>query len=141
MVFTSRNGVDIFFDYLLSRGKDIRSLAGVKFGVIGEGTKRALAARGICADFVPTRYSSKDMASEWVPTLHRGDRVLMLRAEEASLELNRALTDAGIDYTAAALYHTCLLYTSERGGHRDRDSARRDSGKCGCIGIGSSFDA
>lgn len=106
VVFTSRNGVDIFFDYLLSRGKDIRSLAGVKFGVIGEGTKRALAARGICADFVPTRYSSKDMASEWVPTLHRGDRVLMLRAEEASLELNRALTDAGIDYTAAALYHT-----------------------------------
>lgn len=108
LVFTSSNGVDIFFDYLLKCGKDIRSLAKLRFAVIGEGTKKALAARGIQADFEPSRYSSKDLAAEWIPTLTEEDRVLMLRAEEASPELNRALEAAGISYTATALYHTAV---------------------------------
>ena len=105
-VFTSGNGVDIFFDYLLACGKDIRCLAGLKFAVIGEGTKKALAARGIRADFVPTRYSSRDLSAEWVPTLTEKDQVLLLRAEEASMELNRALQEAGIRYEALPIYHT-----------------------------------
>ncbi len=105
-VFTSGNGVDIFFDYLLACGKDIRCLAGLKFAVIGEGTKKALAARGIRADFVPTRYSSRDLSAEWVPTLTEKDQVLLLRAEEASMELNQALQEAGIHYEALSIYHT-----------------------------------
>lgn len=108
LVFTSSNGVDIFFDYLLKCGKDIRCLAKLRFAVIGEGTKKALAAKGIRADFEPSRYSSRDLSAEWVPTLAKEDRVLMLRAEEASQELNRALENAGISYTAAALYHTAV---------------------------------
>ncbi|MDE7318696.1 MAG: uroporphyrinogen-III C-methyltransferase [Lachnospiraceae bacterium] len=107
-VFTSSNGVDIFFDCLLESGKDIRCLAGLKFAVIGEGTKKALAARGIRADFVPTRYSSRDLSREWVPTLTEGDQVLLLRAEEASAELNRALQEAGIRYQALSVYHTAV---------------------------------
>lgn len=107
-VFTSSNGVDIFFDCLLESGKDIRCLAGLKFAVIGEGTKKALAAKGIRADFVPTRYSSRDLSREWVPTLTEGDRVLLLRAEEASEELNRALREAGIRYQALSVYHTAV---------------------------------
>lgn len=108
LVFTSSNGVDIFFDYLLKCGKDIRSLADLKFAVIGEGTKKALASRGILADFVPSRYSSRDLSAEWVPTLTSADRVLMLRAEEASAELNRALTEGGIPHRAVAIYHTAV---------------------------------
>lgn len=107
-VFTSSNGVDIFFDCLLESGKDIRCLARLKFAVIGEGTKKALAAKGIRADFVPTRYSSRDLSREWVPTLTEGDQVLLLRAEEASEELNRALQEAGIRYQALSVYHTAV---------------------------------
>ncbi len=107
-VFTSSNGVDIFFDCLLESGKDIRCLAGLKFAVIGEGTKKALAAKGIRADFVTTRYSSRDLSREWVPTLTEGDQVLLLRAEEASEELNRALQEAGIRYQALSVYHTAV---------------------------------
>lgn len=107
-VFTSSNGVDIFFDCLLESGKDIRCLAGLKFAVIGEGTKKALAAKGIRADFVPTRYSSRDLSREWVLTLTEGDQVLLLRAEEASEELNRALQEAGIRYQALSVYHTAV---------------------------------
>ncbi len=76
--------------------------------MIGKGTERALAARGIRADFVPTKYSSRDLAEEWIPTLKKEDRVLLLRAEEASLELNRALEEAGIRYQAVSVYHTAV---------------------------------
>ncbi len=106
IVFTSANGVKIFFDFLRDAGKDIRCLAGLKFAVIGKGTKDALDDRGIWADFIPTKYSSRHMAKEWTPALHAEDRVLMLRAQEASDELNEALDRAGISYTDAPIYHT-----------------------------------
>ncbi len=107
MLFTSSNGVEIFWDtFRHSLEKDVRCLAGLKFAVIGKGTKEALENCGIHADFIPARYSSKDMAEEWVPTLKPEDRVLMLRAQEASGELNQALDQAGIPYTDAAIYHT-----------------------------------
>ena len=108
IVFTSSNGVDIFFQYLMECGKDIRCLAGLRFAVIGEGTKKALAAKGIQADFVPTRYSSRDLAKEWVPTLKKDDQILLLRAEEASAELNQALEKARIRYQAVPVYHTAV---------------------------------
>lgn len=108
LVFTSSNGVDIFFDYLMKSGKDIRCLSKLRFAVIGEGTKKALAAKGIQADFVPSRYSSRELSAEWVPTLTPDDRVLLLRAQEASQELNRALEAAKIPYTAAAIYRTAV---------------------------------
>lgn len=107
-VFTSSNGVELFFDTLMKRGRDLRCLAGIRFAVIGEGTCRALAKRGIRADFVPTKYSSRDLAEEWIPTLKKEDQVLLLRAEEASLELNRALEKAQIGYRAVSVYHTAV---------------------------------
>ena len=106
IVFTSSNGVDLFFDYLLRQGKDLRHLAALRFAVIGSGTKKALSDRGIQADFVPEAFSSKDLAAEWIPTLTKEDRVLLLRAEEASRELNEGLDKAGIAYEALGIYRT-----------------------------------
>ncbi|MDO4555418.1 MAG: uroporphyrinogen-III C-methyltransferase, partial [Lachnospiraceae bacterium] len=105
-VFTSANGVKFFFEYLKENRTDIRSLAGIKFAVIGAGTAKALEERGIMYDYLPTAYSSKDMASQMIPILTKEDKVLLLRAEEASKELPDALEDAGIAYDAVALYHT-----------------------------------
>mgnify|MGYP002512288489 CR=1 FL=1 len=106
LVFTSSNGVDYFFEELREAHKDIRSLAGIRFAVIGSGTKEALEARGIYADFVPSRYSSKDLAKEWIPTLTAQDRILLLRAKEASPELPKALEKHKISYEAIPLYTT-----------------------------------
>lgn len=105
-VFTSRNGVELFRKTLKKHRIDIRRLSSLRFAVIGEGTKTALEEAGIYADFVPSRYSSADLASEWIPGLTAEDRVLLLRAGEASDELPKALSEAGIAYTDAALYKT-----------------------------------
>ncbi|HIR97672.1 MAG TPA: hydroxymethylbilane synthase [Candidatus Merdisoma faecalis] len=106
VVFTSRNGVEIFLKALKKQQIDIRKLASLHFAVIGEGTKAALEEAGIYADFVPSRYSSTHLAAEWIPELKAEDKVLLLRAEEASDELPKALAEAGIPYTDAALYRT-----------------------------------
>lgn len=106
LVFTSSNGVELFFEELKENHKDIRSLCDIRFAVIGSGTKDALEAKGIYADFVPAKYSSKDLAAEWIPELTSNDRVLLLRAEEASQELTRALEQAAIPYEAIPLYTT-----------------------------------
>ncbi len=109
IVFTSGNGVELFFEHMLAMGKDIRDLASVRFAVIGEGTKAALLKHGIRADFVPTAFSSKHLAEEWTPTLEKGrDRIALLRAREASHELNHALDEAGISYLDVPLYHTAV---------------------------------
>ncbi len=106
LVFTSSNGVELFFDELKENHKDMRSLWNIRFAVIGSGTKDALEAKGIYADFVPTRYSSRDLAAEWIPGLTSHDHILLLRAEEASTELTKALETGGITYEAIPLYTT-----------------------------------
>ena len=105
-VFTSANGVKFFFDYLKENRTDIRSLAHLKFAVIGAGTAKALEDRGIMYEYLPTAYSSKDMAEQMIPHLTKEDKVLLLRAKEASKELPDALEEAGISYNAVSLYHT-----------------------------------
>lgn len=108
MVFTSSNGVELFFEKLLAAGKDFRSLANLKFAVVGEGTAKALAGKGFLADFVPTKYTSRTLAKEWVPTLQKDERVVLVRAEEASKELDQALDAAGIAYSKVSMYHTAV---------------------------------
>ena len=71
-------------------------------------SKEELEKHGIFADFVPSRYSSRELAAEWIPTLRSDEKVLLARAEEASEELSDALKEAGIDYEDVALYHTAV---------------------------------
>lgn len=106
LVFTSKNGVDIFFEHLKKAKVDIRKLDGVKFAVIGKGTQKALEDRGIFCDCLPTLYSSADLGKALIPMLSKEDRVLLLRAKEASKELPGLLDEAGIAYKSLPIYKT-----------------------------------
>ena len=106
VVFTSRNGVDVFFEGLKCRRIDHRKLSGLKFAAIGDGTARALETWGIYCDYIPREFSSAAMAEEWVPSLSQNDRVLLLRARQASPLLVDALRARGIVHKAVALYET-----------------------------------
>jgi uroporphyrinogen III methyltransferase/synthase len=110
IIFTSANGVACFFEQLKELHKDIRDFAHIHFAVIGEGTKKALEDHSIYSDFVPTAYSSQDMADAILPLMKEGDRVLMLRAEEANEVLPKAFEAAGVSYTNVSLYHTVMDY-------------------------------
>ena len=108
IVFTSANGVECFFEEMQELRKDIRDLAHVRFAVIGDGTRKALEAHGIFCDFIPTAYSSKDMAEAMIPHIGKDEKVLLLRAEEANRVLPDALEEAGISHKCISLYHTVI---------------------------------
>ena len=105
LVFTSRNGVEIFFQQWKKQGRDIRGLVRFKFAVIGKGTAETLKEHGIEADFIPKQFSGVAMAKEWVPTIKKDEKVLLMRAKESSSALPNALKEAGISYRDFALYH------------------------------------
>ena len=110
IVLTSANGVTSFFNDLKEMQMDIRRLAHIHFAVIGEGTREALEKHGVYPDFVPTAYSSEDLAHAMIPLLGDRDRVLLLRAEEANQVLPDALAEAGIAHEHISLYHTVRDY-------------------------------
>ena len=106
IVFTSANGVECFFEEMQDIRMDVRKLAHVRFAVIGDGTRKALEAHNIFCDFIPTAYSSQDMAEAMIPHIGKDENVLLLRAEEANRVLPDALEKAGISHKCISLYHT-----------------------------------
>jgi uroporphyrinogen III methyltransferase/synthase len=104
VVFTSANGVDIFFRHVKEAGRDARAFAGARVCAIGPGTAAALAARGLQADLVPEEF----VAESVVEALARGkvakSRILVPRAEGARRELVRGLRALGARVDELPLY-------------------------------------
>ena len=106
VLFTSANGVDLFFERLASHGKDARAFASCKIGAIGSATADTLDAYGIKADLVPATYKAEDLTEALLPRLHKGDKVLLARAAKARNVLPDALKAAGADVDVVAVYRT-----------------------------------
>ena len=110
VLFTSSNGVDIFFEKIKSYDIDIRSLCNKKICVIGSGSSDALKKYGINADFVPSKFDSKSFLAEILPKLDKNSRVLMLRAKLGNDNLPRGLREAGIEFSDIPVYDTIIDY-------------------------------
>ncbi|MGN0133524.1 MAG: uroporphyrinogen-III C-methyltransferase, partial [Anaerotignum sp.] len=103
-VFTSPNGVDIFFDYLKKLKLDIRALAGLKFAVIGTGTAAALEKRGIYPAYLPEKYDVESLAKGLCQMVGKEEKLLILRAEQGSEILTEVLDAAEMTYTDVKIY-------------------------------------
>lgn len=106
MVFTSSNGVDLFFELLQSQNVDLRQLMHVKFAAVGKKTGAALTRHGFFCDFVPSGFSGEDLAREWIPVLGREEKVLLLHAKDGSPVLAERLSKAGIAFDDVPVYET-----------------------------------
>lgn len=105
IIFTSSNGVEIFFDFLQALGKDARAFCSAKIAAIGSETAAALAGFGVRADFVPSVYTSRELAKQLAASwnLH-GKKVLLLRSQLASNELVERLARAGAQVSNVPVY-------------------------------------
>ncbi|MCM1115770.1 MAG: uroporphyrinogen-III C-methyltransferase [Clostridium sp.] len=109
IVFTSSNGVEIFFDYLKENRIDVRKISHLRFACIGSGSANKLSKYGFNADFIPTEYTAKALGTELSKKLCQDDKVLILRAENGSEELANALDRANINYDDVKIYNTLAL--------------------------------
>ncbi|KNZ41095.1 hydroxymethylbilane synthase [Acetobacterium bakii] len=92
IVFTSINGVEIFFDSLKRSGKDARAFGKLHITAIGEGTKNSLLSRGLTADFVPDKYVGEELVNGLAPLLTKDSRVLIPRSKNARIYVVQELS-------------------------------------------------
>ncbi|MCM1990042.1 uroporphyrinogen-III C-methyltransferase [Oceanirhabdus seepicola] len=83
IVFTSTNGVDIFFEELFQKGFDSRALGNCKIAAIGKGTEERLSTFGLRADIVPERAIGEALLEELSNVVDSNSNVLIPRAEGA----------------------------------------------------------
>ena len=107
VVFTSRDGVLLFWEQLLSSGRDARSLAGLKIAAVGAATAGALLERGIAVDVIPERFVAEGL----IEALRdrddvRGASVLHVGAEGARDALRAGLEELGATVTMLAAYRS-----------------------------------
>ena len=93
IIFTSINGVEIFFDSLKRCGKDARAFGKLHITAIGEGTKNALLKRGLAADFVPEKYIGEELVNGLAPLLTKDSRVLVPRSKNARVYVVEKLSE------------------------------------------------
>ena len=104
VVFTSANGVDIFFERLRTLGRDARALGSARVCAIGSATAQRLERFGVVADLVPQEYVAEAVAGELEAIGVEGGRVLLARAEGARDVLAKRLTGAGAQVEELSLY-------------------------------------
>jgi uroporphyrinogen III methyltransferase/synthase len=106
IVFTSPDGVEVFFAKMKEAKNDVRSLSQVKFATIGKTTAAALEMRGIIVDLVPEIYSGEALGRALCATVAHGETVCLPRSRIGSDTLPKMLADKGISYTDIPLYDT-----------------------------------
>ena len=111
IVFTSANGVRVFFDLLDARREDARALGDSKIAAIGIKTSQALRRRGIYADLVPQTYVAEDLAEALIAASKTGDAMLIFRAQEARDVLPERLRERDRHPHVVAAYKT--VYTDD----------------------------
>ena len=107
-VFTSPNGVGIFFQALQKRRIDIRTLAQLRFAVIGTGTAAALEKRGIYPAFLPKTYDVESLAKGLCSVVGADEKILILRAAQGSPVLTEILAKEKKQYTDVKLYDIAI---------------------------------
>jgi uroporphyrinogen III methyltransferase/synthase len=104
LIFTSVNGVEVFFQRLYDLNLDARALSSLKVGAIGPATAKALEQKGINADYVPEVYSSEGLIAGLKSQAVRGKRFLLPRADIADKNLANGLTELGAEVHEIAAY-------------------------------------
>jgi len=115
IIFTSGNGVAVFFDAMQSLGKDARVFGSTKIAVIGGKTAAKLSEFGIKADFVPGVFTGKELGRQLIAHTNLKDKkVLLLRSRIASNELVELLEKGDAEVNDVGIY-TAEYEKSENG--------------------------
>ena len=108
LVFSSANGVDIFFAELRRAGRDARAIGRAGVCAIGPATAIALSRHGVHADLVPERYLAEGVVEALTEHDMAGKRVLWPRARGARRALVVGLERLGATVDEVPLYSAAV---------------------------------
>ena len=116
VIFTSRNGVRIFFDTLKETGRDTRALGSTRLATIGKRTAEKCVEYGCRADFVPTTYQAEDLAEGLLEKLISPANILLPRAKGARKILPNQLSNNGHTVKEIQIYESTPAAERSRSG-------------------------
>jgi uroporphyrinogen III methyltransferase/synthase len=106
LIFTSANGVRIFFDRLREIGADVRVWHRARLAAIGPQTARELERRGLRVDLVPEEYRAEGVIEALARAGVNGCRVLLPRAAGAREILPARLAQLGATVEEIVTYQS-----------------------------------
>ena len=92
LVFTSAEGVRLYFERLLRKGLDARALGGVKTACVGRATAAELRRHGLIADLVPAEQTTEALARLLLERLPERCSVALYRSDMGEAALAAALS-------------------------------------------------
>ena len=114
IIFTSENGVRIFFKILWERGNDLRVLGNAKIAVIGKATKNILKNFGIRPDLTPEKeFTQEGLVSAFSKININNNFILIPRAKEAREFLPEKLRENGAKVDVLPIYETKICEESK----------------------------
>ena len=120
LVFTSANGVDVFFEIFDKLYDDAREIGGAKFAAVGAATAQRLKDRHYHVDLVAENFHAASLAETFrKQTGIENVKMLVVRPGEASGELAADLAKMGAIVDEAIAYRT-VAETEDRTRARER---------------------
>ncbi|MFS0861748.1 uroporphyrinogen-III synthase [Fredinandcohnia sp. 179-A 10B2 NHS] len=104
LVFTSKNGVDYFFEFYHLVNREIKGLP--KIAVVGTKTKKALEQYGVTPDLVPAEFIAEGLYESLEPYVTVGVRFLLARGNLSRPYLVEKLSESGAKVTDLIVYET-----------------------------------
>jgi len=116
LVFTSPNGVSIFFEYFFRQFHDLRDIGGARIAAVGPATANKLKELHLQVDLMPDEAVGVEIAEEFAQYESIENlRICLLRAEVANPDLPKALEALGAIVDDIACYKT-VAETDDRDG-------------------------
>ncbi|MDZ7833094.1 MAG: uroporphyrinogen-III C-methyltransferase [Desulfobacterales bacterium] len=115
LIFTSVNGVEMFFDRLFANQKDARALGHIRTASIGPATAERLLGYGVSSDIIPESYHAESVVEAFKNIPVKEARVLLPRAAEARPVLPEELAKMGARVDEIITYHTVLADDKQAG--------------------------
>jgi uroporphyrinogen III methyltransferase / synthase len=111
LILTSHNAVDCFFQRLQAKGKDARSLFGIKIAVVGKKTAESLRSHSLEPDFIPPNFVADSLVENFPDNL-QNCKILFPRVESGGREvLVKEFTAKGAQVIEVPAYQSCCPET------------------------------
>lgn len=108
LVFTSVNGVEIFFNEFIKSHTDIRKLGDLKIAVIGSETGRAVKKLNLKVDLTPNVFTAEGLLSSFKKLKVNKSKIFIPRASIARDTLVEGLKKTGNTVKELKIYDTVL---------------------------------
>lgn len=115
IVFTSVNGVDSLFEYLINKEYDIRKIKGV-FAAIGPATEKAIKARGIIPKIIAEKFVAESLFDKMKEFIKPGDKIFLPRSKNSRPYLGKVLKEYG------CIVDECHTYETVTGDLNNKDA-------------------